>query len=152
MADNYLEKRMADYRAGRLGRPAQRSGGKPAAHSPAVHLCGLPGLVKPLRALGAAVSFSGVDAAEGAALAQDSGSTFCPMPLSEAIEAATRRRGRSLDAVVAAEASEGVTIVVGPSAPAGIHLLDAGLPPEALAPLIVALSKILKPVAVSSRG
>lgn len=144
MADNYLEKRMADYREGRLAGAAKR---RPATTSvlPPVHIhhSDPAPLVKALRALGAAVSFSGVPQPQGAALAQSTGSTYVPLPLDDAVKLMTGRRGR-LPVLVTVH-SDGVLEV------AGRHLFPTDLPASEAAPLVIALAGVAEPLNVVRR-
>lgn len=154
MADNFLEKRMDDYRRGRLG---SVSGSRIKAAKPvaAIHLHGLTSLISPLRELGAAVSFSGVDEPAGRQIAQSTGSTFCPMALADAVATMAERRG-ALDGVVTLQYRPETTILIAApdnqDIPEGVHMIDGSLAAHDQARLVVALSKIHKPLAVTPRG
>ena len=148
MADNYLEKRMADYRAGKLASPSRLAPAQPVL--PAIHLHGTApeALVRALRAIGAPVSFSGPDARSGTALAQSSGSTFCPMEALQALDTMTRRRGTRPMLVWIADTHDVRVIppeadaAVATEAPAGCHLLDPAMPASTLARLLCALASL----------
>ena len=78
MADNFLERRMDDYRSGRLsssGAGRAKTISRPTA---IVHVHGeeMASLVRALRKHGAAVSFSGMDGKTGMLMAQETGSMF----------------------------------------------------------------------------
>lgn len=75
MADNYLEKQMADYRAGRLNKPVPSVSVK--SHRVFIvtaDLAEAEGLVRQYRSEGCRTAFTCTDAKAGAALAQATGS------------------------------------------------------------------------------
>lgn len=81
MADNYLEKQMADYRAGRLNKPAPAA----SVRSRRVFiisdcLSDAEPLVRRYRARGCRTAFTCSDAVAGRALAQATGSQCHHMP------------------------------------------------------------------------
>lgn len=163
MADNYLERRMDDYRSGRLGNPARGSRHitpGPGAPAVAIHLHGSDhsAIVRELRALGARVSFSGPSVPEGNALAQSTGSTFCPLPAPEALARMAAARGR-VDLFVSLGdpgplpdvAGVGMTAIYGgvASARPGCHRIDGRLGPADAARAMMMLAKISTPLEIS---
>lgn len=103
MADNYLEKRMADYAAGRLGRPsASRSSGVKFEHR-VVLILGIehPTAEAFLRLAvkaGYTVCFIADKPSFGQKMAQTHGGRFYPLPLPEVI-ADMERRGEQPDLI-----------------------------------------------------
>ena len=81
MADNYIEKQMADFRAGRIGQP-QRRGAAPALPPPTVAgtraANRTEAIVRGRRAEGRPVSFSMADIRRGNLLAQQTGARYYP--------------------------------------------------------------------------
>lgn len=156
MADNYLERRMDDYRNGRLSRQAAPRPHRPEALAVHLHGIAVAPLVKALRQLGVRVSFSGMSQSCGAALAQSTGSTFCPLPLADALRHMSGSRGQ-IDALVITEACgdmpSGMNVVaLTAEAPASAHRVDPCLPAEAQARLVTALAKISAPVEIMPRN
>lgn len=158
MADNFLEKRMADYREGRLA--AVRSGRASVAKDAlAIHVDGseCSELVKALRRYGAKVSFSGLAGKAGAELAQQSGSTFCPMVMSAAVEHMMNVRGK-LDAVVLTNdctdnlPSALTTISYSRREGTCTHSIPGSLPADEAAPLILALAKVCTPLRIEVKS
>lgn len=105
MADNYLEKRMADYAAGRLGRPsASRSSGIKFEHRVVLilgveHPTATEFLKLAVKA-GYTVCFTADTPSFGQKMAQTHGGRFYPLPLSEVI-ADMERRGEQPDLIAA---------------------------------------------------
>lgn len=157
MADNYLERRMDDYRSGRLAASPHRRL-MPDADAPAIHVHGADAapMVGALRAAGARVSFSGVSLSEGSRLAQATGTTYCPLPPDKAVERMRSLRG-NIDALVLTEATEclppSITVVaLCDDAPATAHRIVSQLSPAQYAALTLALAKIDRPVEIVSRN
>lgn len=88
MADNYLEKRMDDYRQGRLS-PGTSRAASPLSRSAKSEMAGrsvlivnavdAEPLIRLLRSVDCRVAFMGTDAKAGNKLAQATGSRFLPM-------------------------------------------------------------------------
>lgn len=98
MADNYLEKRMADYQSGRTSGPAPRPASRPApgrARLPYPHRnvlvtgadtpCGRA-VVAQFVAAGCSVAFTAAVPAAGTDLARSAGGRYFPMTAPEALE------------------------------------------------------------------
>ena len=158
MADNFLERRMDDYRSGRLsssGAGRAKTISRPTA---IVHVHGeeMASRVGALRKHGAAVSFSGMDGKTGMLLAQETGSMFCPFELAEALERVVIARQR-IDAVVVAGLScvkplVDNLIAIADRGVDGAHRIDPSLGADDQARLVIALSKISTRLEIVARN
>lgn len=81
MADNYIEKQMADFRAGRIGVPRRRTVAPALPRATVADTgddCVTEAIVRALRAEGRPVSFSMADIRRGNLLAQQTGARYYP--------------------------------------------------------------------------
>lgn len=149
MADNYLEKKMEDYR--RRGGASQSAPGRRGASLKAGQVAVTfsrrcvfisaatvspvtSAVVATLRSLGHAVTLNcHTDIASARDLTRAHGATFDPSADPEAaMEADSRRRGVATDARVDILA-DGVRLTLWPSEAPVCHTIDASLPPQTIA-------------------
>lgn len=108
MADNYLEKRMADYRAGRLAstsRAYKKSQKALTVFVPKADSHGSESVVASLSGLGFRVLFTVDDEANGPKLAQKYGARYYPLSYAEIAED-VKKRGETIDAVIISSESD----------------------------------------------
>lgn len=155
MADNYLEKKMEDYRrrggalqaSSAMRRASSLKTGQVAVDFPRrtvfIHADAVTpmtvAIVATLRRLGHAVTLN-CHADMGARdLARDHGATFDPSADSRAaMEADSRRRHVAVDALVDILADE-VRLTLSPTDTPSIHTIDTSLPPQTVAAAVAFL-------------